>query len=63
MIKLTKLNNEPFALNSSHIVSIEIIPESKITLVNKEFYIVKESLDEIIERIIEQKHKEINVNY
>ncbi|MDO4710756.1 MAG: flagellar FlbD family protein [Peptostreptococcaceae bacterium] len=52
MIKLTKLNGEPFALNSDHIVAIDIIPDSKITLTNKEFYIVRESLDEIIQLII-----------
>lgn len=52
MIKLTKLNGESFALNSDHIVAIDIIPDSKITLTNKEFYIVRESLDEIIQLII-----------
>ncbi|MDO5095083.1 MAG: flagellar FlbD family protein [Peptostreptococcaceae bacterium] len=57
MIKLTKLNDERFALNCNHIVTIDIIPESKITLINKEFYIVKESLDEIIDKIVEHKQK------
>ncbi|MDO5062384.1 MAG: flagellar FlbD family protein [Peptostreptococcaceae bacterium] len=57
MIKLTKLNGEHFALNSDHIMAIDIIPDSKITLTNKEFYIVKESLDEIIELIIKYKQQ------
>lgn len=57
MIELTKLNNEHFALNSDHIMTIDSIPESKITLTNKEFFIVKESLNEIIELIIEYKQK------
>lgn len=53
MIKLTKLNNETFIINSSQIQSIEAIPESKVILMNKEFFVVKESSDEIIDKIIE----------
>lgn len=52
MIKLTKLNGEPFVLNCDHIVTIDIIPDSKITLVNKEFYIVKEDVDTIIDKVV-----------
>lgn len=57
MIRLTKLNNEEFVLNSSQIECIEIIPESKVILMNKDFYIVKERADEIINRIIEYNAK------
>ena len=53
MIKLTKLNNEEFVINCSQIMTIYIIPESKITLMNKEHFIVKESVDEIIRKTIE----------
>ena len=53
MIKLTKLNNEEFVINCSQIMTIDIIPESKITLMNKEHFIVKESVDEIIRKTIE----------
>ena len=53
MIKLTKLNNEIFVVNCNQIESIEKIPETKIVLMNKDFYIVQEDLDEIIEKIIE----------
>lgn len=67
MIKLTKLNNEVFVVNSSQIQSIEIIPESKVILMNKEFFVVKESADEIIKKVIEfnalvyDQHKVIKV--
>lgn len=57
MIKLTKINNEHFVLNCDHIVTIDIIPESKITLTNKEFYIVKEGIDEIIDKVIDYNRK------
>ena len=57
MIRLTKLNNDEFVLNSNHIEYIEIIPESKVVLDNKDFYIVKESVDEIINKIVEYNAK------
>ncbi|MCI8342640.1 MAG: flagellar FlbD family protein [Firmicutes bacterium] len=57
MIRLTKLNNDEFVLNSNHIEYIEIIPESKVVLDNKDFYIVRESVDEIIDKIVEYNAK------
>lgn len=57
LIKLTKLNGEIFVINSSQIQSIEIIPESKVILMNREFYIVRESADEIIKKIAEYNAK------
>ena len=57
MIKLTKLNGDPFVLNCDHIVTIDIIPDSKITLANKEFFIVKEDVDEIIDKVIDYNRK------
>ena len=53
MIKLTKLNDETIIVNTSQIQSIEIIPESKIIFMNKEFLLVKESADEIINKTVE----------
>ena len=62
MIKLTKLNNEIFVVNCNQIESIEKIPETKIVLMNKDFYIVQEDLDEIIEKIIEFNAKITELN-
>ena len=62
MIKLTKLNNEIFVVNYNQIESIEKIPETKIVLMNKDFYIVQEDLDEIIEKIIEFNAKITDLN-
>ena len=53
MITLTKLNNESFVLNDSQIQMINMIPESKIVLMNKEFFVVQESPEEIIQKIID----------
>ena len=55
MIKLTKLNNAEIVLNEEQIEYIEIIPESKVIMMNGKFHIVKESeesADEIIQRVI-----------
>ena len=52
MIMLTKLNNAKVVLNSAHIESVELIPESKVLMTNGKFYIVKESAEEIIETTI-----------
>lgn len=52
MIFLTKLNGEEFVLNCEQIQMIELIPESKVVLMNKEFFIVSESPQEIIEKAI-----------
>ncbi len=53
MIRLTQLNNVEFIVNCAHIESIQTIPESKVVLQNKTFFIVKETPDEIIEKVVD----------
>ena len=62
MIKLTKLNDEIFVINSDQIASIEMIPETKVVLMNKDFYIVRENIDEIIDKIVEFRGKIADLN-
>ena len=57
MIILTKLNDEKIVLNSAQIEGVELIPESKVIMMNGKFYIVKESAEEIIEKTIEYNGK------
>lgn len=57
MIKVTGLNNKAFVLNAEHIEKVEEVPETLITLTNGKKYIVLESNDEIIRRVIEYKHR------
>ncbi len=57
MIMLTKLNNQPIVINSAQIEMVELIPESKIVMMNGKFYIVKESAEEIIEKAVEYNGK------
>ncbi len=57
MIVLTKLNNQQILLNCAQIEAVELIPESKIIMMNGKFYIVKESAEEIIKKTIEYNGK------
>lgn len=61
MIKLTQLNNIEFVVNCRQIETIQSIPESKVILQNKTFYIVKETPDEIISKVVEF-YSEIEIN-
>jgi flagellar flbD family protein len=60
MIKLTRINGVEFLINNDLINIIESIPETKVVLQNKEYYIVQESFDEIIDKIVEFNAKIID---
>lgn len=62
MIKLTAINNKVFMLNAEHIEKIESVPESLITLTNGNKYIVLESIEEIVDKVIEYKNKIFKLN-
>ena len=57
MILLTKRNHDKFLLNHQQIEHIECIPESKITMMNHDYYLVRESVEEIIHKIAEYNAK------
>ena len=57
MIDLTAMNNKAFILNADHIEKIEEVPETLITLINGKKYIVLESVEEVIEKVIKYKNK------
>ena len=59
MITLTKLDGTIFALNSDLIETVVENPDTTIHLTIKKFYIVKETMDEVLERVVDFR-KEIN---
>ena len=59
MITLTKLDGTMFALNSDLIETIVENPDTTIHLTIKKFYIVKESMEEVVDKVVEFR-KEIN---
>ena len=62
MIVLTKRNHEKFVVNHLQIEYIETIPESKIVMMNHDFDLVRESVDEIIDRIAKYNAKVMDVH-
>ena len=68
MIVLTKRNNERFLINHNQIESIEMIPESKIVMMNRDYFIVKETPEDIVKKIqdynakVQDVHRVITVN-
>ena len=67
MIPLTRMNKEKFLVNHLQIECIETIPESKIVMMNHDFYLVRETVEQIIQKIMEYNakvqdiHREISV--
>ena len=67
MITLQKMNGERFLLNHNQIEYIELIPESKIVMMNHDYYIVRDTAEEIIQKIadynakVQDIHREISV--
>ena len=57
MIRLTRLNETSFVLNSSLLKFIEERPDTIITLVNEEKVVVRESADEVVDRIIDYERR------
>ena len=57
MIRLTKRSNEEFLLNHLQIMTVESIPETKIVMMNHEYVLVKETMDEIVLKIAEYNAK------
>ncbi len=57
MIKLTRFNGNVFVLNDDLIEVIEETPDTIIKLSNDKKIVVKEGVDEVIEKIIKYKRK------
>lgn len=55
MIKLHKLNGSEIIINAEFIESVESTPDTKIILTTGNQYIVKESVEEVIQKIVEYK--------
>ena len=55
MIRVTRINDTELVVNADLIEFVESIPESMITLTTGKKIMVKETVDEIIERVAEFK--------
>lgn len=55
MIEVTRLNRTTFILNAEWIESVEGTPDTVITMVNGKRFVVRESVGEIVSRVVEYK--------
>jgi len=53
VIRLTRLNSHALTVNSDLIKFIENAPDTMLTLTNGEKIVVRESADEVVQRVIE----------
>ena len=53
MIRLTRLNSQALIVNSDLVKFVEQAPDTLITLLNGEKFMVLESVDQVVKRIIE----------
>jgi len=52
MVRLTRLNSQPLVVNSDLIKFVEQSPDTLITLVNGEKFMVRETSDEVVRLIV-----------
>lgn len=53
MVQLTRLNGHPLAVNSDLIKFVEQAPDTVITLVTGEKIVVRESAQDVLERVLQ----------
>ncbi len=57
MVEVIGINGEVFLINATLIEKIEFIPETKITLTTGKYYLVKDSKDDLVNKIINYNQK------
>ena len=57
MVRLTRLNHAPMVLNSDLIEHIDVTPDTVITLTTGQILRVRESAEEVVERIVEFRRR------
>ena len=62
MIVLTKVSTEKFLLNHNQIECIETIPETRVVMMNHDYYLVQETVQDIIRKIAEYNAKVLDIH-
>lgn len=57
MIEVTKLNDDKFVLNAELIKTVEETPDTVITITTGNKYIVKESVEDVIQKVVTYKKR------
>jgi flagellar protein FlbD len=53
MIKLTRLNRVPVIVNADLIEHVEVTPDTVVALINGQKFLVLESAEEVVDKVIE----------
>jgi len=53
MIEVTRLNGNRFVINAELIRTIEEKPDTIITLVNGDHFVIRETMREVVQRVID----------
>jgi flagellar protein FlbD len=53
MIRLTRINHVPLVLNSDLIEHVETTPDTVISMINGQKFVVLESTDDVIRKVVE----------
>ena len=51
MIRLTKLNGSPLSINALFIETVEMVPDTVVTLTTGKKYVVRETMEEVAELV------------
>ena len=57
MIRVTRINHSPLVLNSDLIEHVESTPDTVISLTSGQKYVVLESADDVVEKIVEFRRR------
>ena len=57
MIKLTRLNHHVVVINPDHISWVEAMPDTTLFLIGGDKVLVRESLDELIDKVVEYRRR------
>ena len=57
MIKLSRLNGAEYYVNPHQIQSMECRPDTTLLMLSGKYVVVKEGVDEVIDRIVEYRRR------
>ena len=60
MIQLTRLNNQPLIVNCELIKFVEKAPDTVLTLMNNEKIVVRETSEEVLDKIVDFRRRVIS---
>jgi len=57
MIKVTRLNGKEYFINPHQIESVEIQPDTTLMMLSGKAVVIKEGIDELMDRIVEYRRR------